>query len=204
MRLFLPIFLLSAFWVSLSGCGQKNKPDSQPYFTKTDSLTEIYLSFQDSLHKRWNIMINDDNQKITSMHSLLHELIVTHPENAEQYTALEERLEQLSRMRYTQKSMINGHVVEEYDFASNALIMELVTSAESLKEYSYNSTMQKLVDRILTADHNMLYYRISYDSIVAQFNSFVDENHGYLEQSELDLKIEKKPLFQMTAVEELQ
>jgi hypothetical protein len=201
MRLFLPIIVISSLGASLLGCGQNKKPDSQPNFTKTDSLTEIYLSFQDSLHKRWNIMINDDNQKINSMHSLLHELIVTHPENIAQYTALEERLEQLSRMRYTQKSMVNGHVVEEYDFASNALIMELVTSAESLKEYSYNSTMQKLVDRILTADHNMLYYRISYDSIVSQFNSFVDQNQAYLQQSEEDLKIEKKPLFQMTVVE---
>lgn len=201
MRLFLPIFLISSLWVSLSGCGQKNKPDSQPRFTKTDSLTEIYLSFQDSLHKHWNIMINDDNHKINSMRSLLHELIVMHPENTEQYSALEERLEQLSRMRYTQKSMINGHVVEEYDFASNALIIELVTSAESLKEYSYNSTMQKLVDRILTADQNMLYYRISYDSIVTQFNSFVDQNQDYLRQSEQNLQIEKKPLFHMAVTE---
>jgi hypothetical protein len=146
-------------------------------------------------------MINDDNHKINSMHSLLHELIVTHPENIEQYTALEERLKQLSRMRYTQKSMINGHVVEEYDFASNALIIELVASTESLKEYSYNSTMQKLVDHILTADQNTLYYRLSYDSIVSQFNAFVDQNHDDLQQSDQNLKIEKKPLFQMAISE---
>jgi hypothetical protein len=201
MRLFLPIILISTLWISFAGCGQKNKSDSQPYFTKTDSLTEIYLSLQDSLHKHWNIMINDDNHKINSMRSLLHELKVTHPENTEQYTALEERLEQLSRMRYTQKSMINGHVVEEYDFASNALIIELVAITESLKEYSYNSTMQKLVDQILTADQNMLYYRIAYDSVVTQFNSFVDQNQDYLRQSEQNLQIEKKPLFQMSAVD---
>jgi hypothetical protein len=201
MRLFLPIFFISSFAIVLAGCGKKHKPDPEPHFTKTDSLTEIYLSFQDSLHQQWNIMINDDNRKITSMHSLLHELIVVHPENTAQYRAFEDRLEQLSRMRYTQKSMINEHVVEEYDFASNAIIVELIASTESLKEYAYNATMQKLVDQILTADQNMLYYRISYDSIVTEFNVFVEENQDALMQSDQALKIEKKPLFQMTTIE---
>lgn len=201
MRLFLPIILLSALGVFFAGCKQQHQDGHQAYFTKTDSLTDLYLSLQDSLHKHWNLMINDDNLKLNAMHSLLHELMVTHPESMEEYARFEERLEQLSRMRYTQKSMINEHVVQEYDFASNALIIELISAAESTKEYSYNSTMQKLVDHILTADQNMSHYRVAYDSIVSAFNLFIDENRERLAESDQDLAVDKKPLFQMTSGE---
>lgn len=199
MRLFLPIIMLSALSVFTSGCKQQQEDQHHVYFTKTDSLTDIYLSLQDSLHTHWNLMINDDNHKLNAMHSLLHELMVTHPEAMDQYASFEERLEQLSRMRYTQKSMANEHVVQEYDFATNALIIELITATEATREYSYNSTMQKLVDHILTADQEMTNYRIAYDSIVHAFNTFIEQNREHLEESGQNLPVEKKPQFQMAA-----
>jgi hypothetical protein len=191
--------MLSALSVGTFGCKQQQEDQQDIYFTKTDSLTDIYLSLQDSLHTHWNLMINDDNHKLNAMHSLLHELMVTHPEEMDQYAKFEERLEQLSRMRYTQKSMANEHVVEEYDFATNALIIELITITESTREYSYNSTMQKLVDHILTADQDMTNYRIAYDSIVYAFNTFIEENREHLEESGQDLPTEKRPQFQMAS-----
>ena len=182
--------------ILLIHCGEK--PTSDPSaFTRADSLTEHYLRLQDSLHHTWNVMINDDNNKLKAMQNLLHELHITHPEDAERLSQFEERLIQLHRMRYTQKSMSNSHVVEEYDFASNALVVELIAEAESRKEYSYNTTLQKLVDNILLADQRMMNYRYEYDSIGYVFNTFVENNKEFLGETDHALSLEKKPLFQI-------
>ena len=186
--------------IILINCGEKKASDP-PSFTRADSLTEYYLRLHDSLHHTWNVMINDDNNKLKAMQNLLHELRVSHPEDAERLSSFEDRLDQLQRMRYTQKSMSNSDVVEEYDFASNALVVELIAEAESTKEFSYNTTLQKLVDNILLADQRMMNYRFEYDSIGYVFNTFVEKNRDFLSETDHSLSLEKRPLFQMISSE---
>jgi len=182
------------------GCGEK--PRSQPdttTFTRADSLTEHYLALQDSMLRAWNIMIHDDNQKIKAMHNLLHELMVSNPDQRETLATYEERLNQLTRMRYTQKSLANNDVVEEYDFASNSIISELISLAESQTEFAYNTTIQKLVDEIRSADQRVNNYRTDYDSIVIVYNRFVNKNRNELKDIVQSSTLETKPMFQMVA-----
>jgi hypothetical protein len=196
-RFYTLTFLLSVLWI-LSSCDRKPKP--QPgVFTKADSLADVYLNLQESLHVHWNVMINDDNEKIKAMNDLLHELMVTGTNEADLYNSYQERLRQLSRIRFTQKSMVNAHVVEEYDIASNSLIMDLIGAAESKREYTYNTTLQKLVDNILSADQRMIRFRAEYDSLVYAYNRFVNQNKDDL--TEASLSLEPKPLFQITSSE---
>jgi hypothetical protein len=201
MRILFIVVLLGCCGTTLLNCG--NPPaasaDLAHQFTKADSLTDFYLSLQDSLHQVWNIMINDDNQKIESMHNLLHELMVSHPEELDHYKKFEERIGHLMRMRYTQKSMSNTDVIAEYDFASSTLVTELLAAIQSKKEYSYNETLQKLVGNIREADHRILHRRFEYDSIVLQYNRFVDKNKDYLKQTDGSLSVEKKPLFRIVS-----
>jgi hypothetical protein len=147
------------------------------------------------------VMINDDNQKIRSMHNLLHELLVISTDERDQITKYEEQLEQLIRLRYTQKSMGNADVVEEYDFASTTLVRELISLAETTPEYPKNSTLQKLVDDIRLADERVINYREDYDLIVIDYNRFLDENKSFLEEANRNDTLEKKYLFQMVSVE---
>src|SRR5690349_16384602 len=84
----------------LWNCGDKSNTGQDTTFTRQDSLTERYLGLQDSLLKAWNMMIHDDNQKIKTMHNLLHELTVSNPAQSEEIVAFEERLAQLERSRY--------------------------------------------------------------------------------------------------------
>ncbi len=198
MRNFYTIaFLFSALW-TLSSCD--GKPESSPgVFTKADSLADVYLSLHDTLHLRWNIMINDDNEKIKAMNHLLHELAVTGNNDGDLHRSYQERLRQLSRIRFTQKSMANTHVVEEYDIASNTLIMDLISTAEAKREYNYNTTLQKLVDNILLADQRMIRFRAEYDSLVEEYNAFVSQHKDDL--TEASISLEPKPLFQITSSE---
>ena len=201
MRKIVAGLVVSTCSIVVMSCGEKRADFSDASFTKADSLTDRYLAFQDSMLLSWNVMINDDNQKIRSMHNLLHELLVISTDERDQITKYEEQLEQLIRLRYTQKSMGNADVVEEYDFASTTLVRELISLAETTPEYQKNSTLQKLVDDIRLADERVINYREDYDMIVIDYNQFLDENKSYLEEANRNDTLEKKYLFQMVSVE---
>ncbi|NJM26631.1 MAG: hypothetical protein HC859_15305 [Bacteroidia bacterium] len=183
----------------LASCNKKPATADSPEFTKIDSLTETYLEFQDSLLIAWNHMINDDNDKITAMRNLLHELTVTNQFNKEELAHLEERLHNLSRFRYTQKSIGHEGLVEEYDFASAALVTEIIGLAESHTAYTYNNVMQALVKEIYESDRRVERYRTAYDSLARQYNTFLERNKAHMKEIDLSNALEKRPLFEMTS-----
>jgi hypothetical protein len=189
--------LFSCAGILLFNCGKKTEV-SQPEFTKADSLTDLYLSLQDSMLQSWNVMINDDNQKIKAMHNLLHELMVTSSSQDDQHHAYEEQLDHLMSLRYDQKSIANEDLIEEYDFASNLLVTELISQAESRTEFPYNTTLQKLVEEIRLADQRVSLYREDYDAIAERYNSFLEKNRSYLNEVAQNDSLELRPLFQMT------
>jgi hypothetical protein len=196
MKNIVSVFILSCTTVAIIGCG-KNSDTDQTTFTKVDSLTDVYLSLQDSMLQSWNVMINDDNQKIETMHNLLHELMITSPDESDALNIYEEQLDQMTELRYTQKSMGDEDLIEEYDFASNSLVIELISLAESQKEFAYNTKLQKLVEDIRIADQRVSNYRQDYDDITMRYNQFLKTNHLYLKDISQADSLEMKPLFQM-------
>ena len=198
MRKIVAGLIISICGAVLMSCGEKtaNGPDST--FTKADSVTDRYLAFQDSMLRSWNVMINDDNQKIKAMHNLLHELMITSSHQDDQLDAYEEQLEHLIDLRYNQKSMANEDLIEEYDFASNLLVTELISQAESKTEFAYNTTLQKLVEEIRIADQRVNLYREEYDAITFKYNTFLERNRNYISEITQKDSIEFRPLFQMT------
>jgi hypothetical protein len=185
----------------LLSCQEKKTPLAPTSFTKTDSLTDTYLSLQDSVLQAWNMMLNDDNQKIKAMHNLTHELMVTDKEDIEKLVSIEQRLEQLVSLRYSQQTMGSPEVVEQYDFATNSLISELISIAEAQAEFQYNNTLQKLVDNINLADQRVNSYREEYDYIISRYNRFLEENKTYLKEIDPQAKFEKMPVFEMAEAE---
>jgi hypothetical protein len=193
------IFIVTCF--VLWNCTQKPIIRAETAFTKADSVTDLYLAFQDNILQSWNVMINDDNQKIKAMHNLLHELMISNPEEREQFSTYEQRLDHLMRTRYTQKSMTNADVIAEYDFATYSLIRELVGTAEEKKEYTYNPTLQNLVNDIRVSYERTFIYRIAYDSIVITYNRFLEKNKDHLLEIDHEWVLETKPLFQVASTE---
>jgi hypothetical protein len=198
MKLLIPASVL-LFSIMLIGCGEKKVPTQNTTFTKVDSLTDYYLAIQDSMLQAWNMMTHDDNEKIVAMHNLVHELMITNFTDKDILTSYEERLDQLKHLRYTQKSMANPDVVEEYDFASNSLVSELISLAESRTEFTYNTTLQKLADDIRSADQRVASYREEYDIITFHYNRFLDQNNQFLKEIDPNQTFEKKPVFQMVS-----
>ena len=191
------IFYVGAVLLA-AACIQKPKNHST-HFTKADSVTETYLNLKDKMFETWNLMMRDDNQKIRAMRNLVHELGVTNHALHEDLKVYEQRINELAESRYTHESMDNLNVIEEYDFASNALVSELVSRAEAQPEFAYNTTLQRLVETIRTADQRVNNYRIEYDRLAAEYNEFIDGNVESLREVENDSSVEKSPLFQMVA-----
>jgi len=191
------IFVTAALLLSV-GCNSKKHSDPTS-FTKIDSLTDTYLALQDSMVDTWNMMIKDDNKKIRAMKGLIHELEIGGQYAKGELNSYEQRVDQLIRIRYTPKTMWNTDVIEEYDFASSSLVTELIALAESYTAFSYNTTLQKLVEEIRAADLRVENYRADYDSIALQYNKFIEENKELLKEIADNGSLDKKPLFQVAS-----
>lgn len=186
---------LSSILFFLINCGEKKTTITETTFTKEDSLTERYLNLQDSVLNTWHQMIKDDNQKLKTMEYLLHELLIGKQVTEEVVTEFSERLTQLSRIRFTQKTMANLDVVEEYDFASDSFISELISLTTSSANYEENTTLQNLVSMIEEADQRVYNYRTEYDIAARKYNEFLDTNKEFIKTIDPNAQLEKKPLF---------
>lgn len=194
-NLFTLLFIFGVIPVLCMQCGEKPKVQEDMAYTHADSITEVYLMLQDSLHDTWNMMLSDDNEKIKAMKSLVHEMEIGTQFSPEKLAALDERIDQLIKIRYTPKTIGNTDVVEEYDFASNSLVTELISMAESLSSFSYNSTIQKLVEQIRSADLRVDNYRAEYDSVAAVYNRFIDGHANSIKEITNADTVMKKVLF---------
>ncbi len=185
---------------SLIACnGPRSNRQEKSVFTKVDSLTETYLTLQDSLLHAWNVMSWDEQDKINAMHDILHMMQKKGGFDDHELIALEERLEQLERIRFTPKSLANSYVIEEYDFASNSLVSEIIALAEADDEFISNEKAQNLVDKVKLADQRVTNYREAYDKIALRYNQFLERNEKYLKEIDQDHTGEKRALFQMAS-----
>jgi hypothetical protein len=187
------------FLVFLCGmmCCAKRGDIYHTTFTKADSLTDTYLSLQDSVLRSWNMMIHDDNQKIKAMRNLLHELQVT--TSVDTLSIYEEKIDQLVELRYDEKSMSDHSLIEQYDKVSRHLTKELISTAESRTEFNYNPTLQKLVQEIRVAEQRITLFKSEYDVITKKFNTFLRTNKSYLSEVGAQDSLEIRPLFQSSA-----
>ena len=199
MRIQSAIFVLLA---ALAGWSCSNtRGNDRETFSQEDFVTENYLAYQDSLIHAWNLMMSDDNDKLSALHALLEELRnAGQADNQHLLFRFDERLQQLHRIRYTQKSMANSDVIEEYDFASTALVREILAAAEMSTAFPDNTRLQHLVDQIRMAEERISNYRADYDDLVSHYNTFLDSNKAYLAQISRD-SVKKKPRFELVSIE---
>ncbi len=186
----------AAGWAS---CNNRTSALERNNYTHIDSLTDTYLNLQDSLLIAWNVMAKDENEKLRSIHEVLQAMSSSDLFNKNLVASLEQRLEQVKRIRFNQKTIANPHVVEEYDFASNSLISEIVSLAESNLTFIQKKELQSLIDAIKEADQRVNYFRSDYDFIAQKFNLFLDNHQNHLKEIDQNAINGKRPLFQMAS-----
>lgn len=196
---YITLIVALACLISCNQQTQQHSAQNNTTFTKIDSLTETYLTLQDSLLHAWNVMAWDEKEKTKAMHGLIHLMHQQSEFDDEQLITLEQRLEQLERIRFTQKSLANNYVIEEYDFASNSLVSEILSLAEADPEFIKDKAAQKLVDKIKLTDQRVGEYRSQYDRIASRYNVFLEKNKNYIKEIDKDYNGEKWALFRMAS-----
>jgi len=184
---------------ALVSCNFKTTVHETHTYTQIDSLTETYLNLQDSLLITWNVMVKDENEKLQSLHDLLNNMATASLFDKSQLTTLEQRLEQVELIRFNQKTMFNQHVVEEYDFASNSLISEIVSLAETNSSFVQKEELKYLIEYIKIADQRVNFYRSDYDLIAKRYNLFIEKNKEQMKEIDGNSANDKRPLFQMAS-----
>ena len=188
---------LSVIFFALGGwgCSSSTNTTERTLFTKADSVTDTYLTLQDTLHNAWNLLIKDESEKIRNLDLLLSHLMSGNHFDRSLLTSLDNRLDQLRKIKFTQKTLSNPYVIEEYDFACNSILSELISMTETKPELLANRTIQNLVDHIKNADQRVDTYRSNYDSVAELFNSFITNNKDILAEIDRKINLEKRPQF---------
>jgi hypothetical protein len=189
-------FTFSLLTVALFSCGRSATSNEKTSFSKADSLTEKYLSLQDTLLHVWNKLVHDENQKITAIENVLAEL--NKQSALTSLGSLETRFNQIKEWRITHKTLSNHDVLEEYDFAHQSLISELFAASESYTTISATD-FQQLLDEIKLAEGKVNLNRADYDSIAQAFNLFLEKHQAMLKEIDQTCNTEQRPLFNSVA-----
>jgi hypothetical protein len=176
-------------------CGRSTTSNEKTTFTHIDSLTDTYLTLQDTLLHSWNVIVKDEHAKIDALEKALKQLLQWPMAEKSQLVSLESRLQQLKHLHITQKALTNSYVVEEYDFAANSLIGEILALSESHSSLLQNKDLSDLVEKIKILEQHTSVCRSGYDSIAFQFNAFLEKNQSALKEIDKNGALEKKPLF---------
>jgi hypothetical protein len=185
--------------VILLSCGRSTTSSEKTTFTHLDSLTETYLTLQDTLLQSWNILSKDEHDRLEAVDEALHHLIQFSEPSPSQLASLKARLDQLKQIHITQKTLANPYVIEEYDFASNSLVSEILSFTEGNPKIVEDKLLSNLIDKIKLSDQRIFNYRMGYDSIANQFNSFLERNKIHLKEIDANNSVEKRSVFNVSA-----
>lgn len=183
-----------------SGCSKLKETTgtvAKTNFTKIDSLRSTYLALNDSIVMAWNIMINDDNEKIDNLKRLLEELVYAGGMDTARIADLKLQLGKLKGARYDEYTMTNSDLIDEYDFATNNLVNEVVTFAKSHTSFDRYPLMGQLIREIRNAESRILHHRIYYDLFAKDYNKFLEDHKESLTEIESDVEHQRKPLFEL-------
>jgi len=177
---------LAALAAVACACSTSNSihEHSSTTFSKADSLTDAYLVLSDSLLQSWNRIVGNEMDKSRALQEIIDDLENSSMLTAELRESLQVRMEQLEKIRFTQASIDDPQIVEDYDVAFQAIVDDLSRLSKSNAETMFRYLQE-----------NSMTNRISYDSLARSFNDFVQRNQSMLEEIRSNNELEAKPVF---------
>ncbi len=185
--------LLLGFLIFSGGCVRKAKLSRN----EIDSLSAEYAALLASADTAWNIMMDEDDQKLFYLKRLLKEISYTNLYDTVQYASLMARLEDLKNIRYDKNTVSDSQLIDKYDSLTIKLVPEIVNFAKSHPRYENYPMWAELIDDILELDNNVLFKRSDYDREAKKFNEYLSRNEEPLMDNLPGLDLNKKPLFQI-------
>lgn len=164
-----------------------------------DSLNQTYYSLSDSMQLRWDIIMAEEEQKLSDMRRLLEEISYT-PEptyNADRLDTLQQQLEKLYSMRFDPLTMTSEQI-DQYDSASTEVKNNIIRFAQEHPNIEQYPMMGNLIDSVEEADHRMLFHRVQYDKFARDYNYFLEGNLEFVREVDTTGLHQKRTLFQIS------
>jgi hypothetical protein len=192
--------LIISILVLTAAISCNNHPESKTTaanFSQIDSLRGTFLTIEDSLWHTWNVMINDDNEKIKSLNRLVKELVFAGGVDSSLTASLLKEVHLLESGRYNIKTMADSDLIDAYDSISSSLIDRIITLALDHEEFDRNIVMNEMIAEINESQGKILYYRIDYDGVAKVYNQFIEQNHAAMNDIDSKHVRKKLPLFEL-------
>lgn len=169
-------------------CSSSNSIHEHTRFSKADSLTDAYLVLSDSVLQSWNRIVGNEMDKSRTLEELINDLDNAQLLTDEVRESFAVRIDQLEKIRFTQETIADRQIVEDYDLALQSIIDDVAKLSQSPGSPDANAMFKYLQE-------NSLVNRLSYDSLARSFNEFVQKNKEALANIEMGQELDEKPLF---------
>ena len=190
---FVCIILISIISAS---CGSSKHNAEQTNFDRIDSLRSHLLTIEDSLLYRWNIMLNDDNERIRSLAKLVKKLRSVDAIDSSQMASIQNELEELKKSRYFMTKMTSEEI-DTFDSVSFALSRKIVQISDSVGLSEKDDWVNDLISSIHAKEGQILLCRIKYDNVAKEHNEFVEIHKDVIDDIDSELHHTVLPLFEL-------
>lgn len=184
------IFLVCGFWACTTA---PEKVAETPLHLKqrTDSLNQI-------IRQQWEAMKYSDDRKLANINLLLEKIKADGKCDSVSCMVLNRLYERLKTSRYTQQTMAQTLLIDEYDLRTDSLIdgLHAIAIPQNDTLPLQDSSLHKLMQTILVVDDSVIIFHQLYDQKVDSYNAFLDFHAeqlriaGYPEN-----ELQQKPLF---------
>ena len=168
----------------LMGCAASCKPDgSKAAALNPASAAATKAQFEvlrDSVDLKWRSMTDSDDQKIGVTRLLLRELKGQRGIDAGQLQGLEQANARLKARRYTQQTMANSALIDQYDTAQDSLLHALYPVAAP-NGAAPTENARNFVEGLQQLDGGVVGFRVQYDRAAHQYNDYLKLHQAELE-----------------------
>ena len=135
---------------------------------------------QDSVDLKWRNMTESDDQKIGVTRLLLRELQGKPGIDAGQVQGLDRANARLKKRRYTQLTMSNSALIDQYDNAQDSLL-KAVYPVASPNGNAPSENARNFVEGIQQLDAGVVGFRVQYNQAVRQYNDYLKLHQAELQ-----------------------
>ena len=179
----------------LGSCNKKTSTTLSP--TAVDSLKSVFQDINSNLETTWDEMIQDDNDKLDNLRRILQEVEYSGNYNRLKLDSLKKDIDQLAEVRYDQQTMSDSELINIYDSMTNEVMGEVTVFTTQLEQFEQYPIMGQLLQEAFEADDRVLRYRIQYDRLAKEYNSFIETHEQDMKALARKSDLQPKPLFEL-------
>jgi hypothetical protein len=189
------LILLSVLF--FSGCKQ-TKDSNKISNAKIDSTIQKLRVVEDSITQSWNFMSKNEEEMFFNINRLLQEIEYIPGYDKVVVDSLKKAAQKAKDTRYTQVTMANSSLIDQYDELTNNVVSNVLRFANEVRGIEKHQVAVQLMDEIPQQFQKIYLNRVHYDFHIKDYNNILNKNKKKLEKRDPVFREAKpKPMFQL-------